>query len=316
LAQIRSPRNWTLVPSDRHDCLWDGPHVIRQSGCPLFDIPTGRATSSTEAAALEVIGNELDKRDLATTWTPASLHIEHALTIDEHLAVRLAEVELYYATRDPRDEDAKRPLSLPLALVAGPSDDLVPTSPFRYWMAFGVPVADPAIRHRLMSQIAVSEIRGRAGVGADRLSLSDIGSARAATTTVTGSAGGRYDEALLFSSDTPSSDGSVPGGGDEQAASTDVGDDDSSRTHGGGGEGGNDLESSENRRMRGVVVNRRITGEDANLLFWLGLDVIREETASAFEGDLRHYADHLWDEAGGWPQSSKSTCRLAGASRP
>lgn len=62
--------------------------------------------------------------------------------------------------------------------------------------------------------------------------------------------------------------------------------------------------------LSGVVVNRRITEDDAQPLYWVGFDVVRDD-ARPFIEDLLHYADHL--HAGGapqWPFNTTEDCPL------
>ena len=65
----------------------------------------------------------------------------------------------------------------------------------------------------------------------------------------------------------------------------------------------------------GIVINRRITVDEASLLYWMGFDVIRDRAAS-FARDLRHYAAHLL--AGGrkaWPPKDQACTIRDGGGR-
>jgi len=57
----------------------------------------------------------------------------------------------------------------------------------------------------------------------------------------------------------------------------------------------------------GVVVNLRISPEDAGVLHWLGFDVVRDE-AERFVDDLRHYSAHV--AAAQWAIPSNAFCNV------
>ncbi|TFV88051.1 hypothetical protein E4P40_10500, partial [Blastococcus sp. CT_GayMR20] len=93
LAQLRRPINWQLLtPQFDATELRRVPIVIHLSGCPLFrlpdpDRPADRADISGLIAAL---------KDVGVTVLPGQAKFEHAVTVDEYLALRQSEAELLW----------------------------------------------------------------------------------------------------------------------------------------------------------------------------------------------------------------------------
>jgi hypothetical protein len=121
-------------------------------------------------------------------------------------------------------------------------------------MAVGVPINDPAIRHRLVSQLTPKRPPADAWLRpVARVDAGEAGREPAAEDLL----------GLATVTDQPG--------------------------------------PAEARPLTGIVVNRRVSDDEAHLLYWIGFDVVRD-TASSFTPDLLHYAQHL--RAGGrksWP---------------
>jgi hypothetical protein len=150
LDRIRYPTNWRLLtPEFSEPRMRAHPTVIHLGGCPLFQLPDltelARSTPGDELVAeLERVGVPVDGS--RTTIT-------HAVTVDEYLALRQSEAELFWMSSHHDDPGRRRSRALPPYLTRDR-----PTNP-RFWMAIGLPIADPAIRHRVVSQITVRRLR-------------------------------------------------------------------------------------------------------------------------------------------------------------
>ena len=107
------------------------------NGCPLYNIPE---LASPEADRL--------RDDLQAAGVPVRgrAHLEHAVTIGEYLALRQSEAEPIWHGYD-QQESRHLNRSLPSHLMVSTQRNP------RYWQSMGVPVADAAVRHRLVSQL-------------------------------------------------------------------------------------------------------------------------------------------------------------------
>lgn len=248
LQQLRFPVAWqVLTPKVDNQELLRGPHIVHLNGAPLIGLPGSRGDRRRDQAIendLAAIREGLaavkaDPGDGFVNVENAPKVLEHAVTTDEYLAVRQAEVELILASRQEKDSAARGDRSLPPFLSSSSASDSDGENP-RFWMALGVPISDPAVRHRLVSQLTPKS----------RVSASEA-----------------ERPAWLPTPHPP-------------------------------------------RRFSGIVVNLRISDEDAHLLYWMGFDVVRD-SAAAFTTDLRHYAKHI--RRGGnaaWPPMA-GNCPIA-----
>jgi hypothetical protein len=138
LAHLRSPVNWRLVTNSSEESdLREMPIIVHLNGCPLYNIPE---PASPEADRL--------RDDLQAAGVPVRgrAHLEHAVTIGEYLALRQSEAELIwhgYDQQESRHLNRSLPSHLMVSTLRNP----------RYWLSMGVPVADAAVRHRLVSQL-------------------------------------------------------------------------------------------------------------------------------------------------------------------
>jgi hypothetical protein len=249
LDRIQRPENWRLLtPEFDKPELLSRPIVVHLSGCPLFELPTLRQGS---AEAKQLI-SDLDQVGISVELGTTT--IAHAITVDEYLALRQSEAELFWLSNDRLDPDARTSRALPPDLLSDRD-----TNP-RFWMALGLPIGDPAIRHRVVSQITVRRLRETADRPADT-------PARAA------SALGARPAAMQSAEET---------GLDKTNRRFDV---------------------------DGVAINRRVDDDEANLLYWLGLDVV-EADCRDFVDDLFHYAAHVRHDGPNKRPSTTASCTV------
>jgi hypothetical protein len=281
LRQIMRPKKWTLLtPSLDPRELLGGPHVVHLSGCPLFELPKrGDPAVRKLIEALREVHVRIED--------PDSICLEHAVTVDEYLAFRQAEVELLWSAHKARSKEDRRSRGLhPFLLASSRSPSDAGQNP-RFWTAFGVPVADAGVRHRIVSQFTLRHL----------LALADEPSGSLMRQAAEAIGGGRLGS-------PPSREGGRLGTAPSVALMD---------------EGEEALEPDagmapqpQDRRLDGVVVNRRINDDEASILYWVGLDVVTDD-AESFIPDLEHYARHLTVP----PQRPPRTleCPLAGEVR-
>jgi hypothetical protein len=215
--------------------------------------------------------------------------IEHAIFADEYLSFRHAEIELFYQNYSEKDSANRFDRSLPRLLTSSSSDrnDSDGRNP-RFWMVMGVALGDPGIRYRLISQLSFGH------------------SVTRATGPATGTSASTSDQrAMPTQSDLPSEinpddvfgiqrlEGMVP----ETARIRES-------------NNGKPAEEEEEEEFEGpsaygqysgIIVNWRITEDEASTLYWLGFDVIKDRVGS-FDDDLIHYTNHLKEDGWlGWP---------------
>lgn len=137
LEYVRAPRNWRLVTDNTDESvLREMPIIVHLNGCPLYEIPK---FDSAEAAQLR-----LDLKDAGVAFTTQD-HLDHAVTIGEYLALRQSETELIWHRHSHVNRHLNRSLHRHLMISTQRNP--------RYWVSMGVPVADAAVRHRLVSQL-------------------------------------------------------------------------------------------------------------------------------------------------------------------
>jgi hypothetical protein len=230
---LRNPARWRLLTSDFNpDELRDTPIVIHLSGCPLFNLPAPDKMPDLATAGL-------------AEWPEVDFF--HAVTVDEYLALRQSEAELIWSSDD--SGGGKRNRALPQDLMINKEDLANP----RFWLSMGVPVADPAVRHRLVSQLTRQRLAGQ------RRSNPNWAPAPAAV-----GGGGDADTGSMLGPPPPEEivlDDLLVLGADEAGA-------------------------------LGVAVNTRIGDDETNLLYWMGWDVV-EGDCNEFAEDLGHYTLHI-----------------------
>jgi hypothetical protein len=276
---------WEVLSDDTGDGrpLHDGPHVVHLSGAPLLTLPGTRSVPGTRWddprsaeelkpvlkgiwAGLQHVGVlRFDLDGARHADSVRHIVIEHAVTTDEYLAVRQAEAELLLTSTREKDRSNRRSRALPPFLTSSNvHGDYGKGQNPRFWMLVGVPMGDPAIRHRVISQLSPRRpdpdpIRLRPEDDGD---LVDVG-------VLTTSAVVELDE-------DDDLDALLGLGGDEDEMP---------------------VFEHDGRAPTGIVVNRRITDDQSHLLYWMGFDIVRDSAAS-FSADLRHYRSHL--RGSGW----------------
>lgn len=147
LQAILTPNRWHLLSDDAADASRDrllaSPTIIHLSGCPLFALPD---------LADPVIGpplvNQFRAVDIVSLDTERA-EVLHAVTVDEYLALRQAEAEHFWHGASGSSSGSRRGRGLPKEFAE--ASEAHP----RFWMAIGVPIGDPAVRHRLVAQITL-----------------------------------------------------------------------------------------------------------------------------------------------------------------
>lgn len=159
LPSLLRPAQWRILRSDFDPReLRRRPIVVHLNGCPLLELPD--VTASDEPWAAEMFG---DLEELEMVEVGDRVCFFHAVTVDEYLALRQSEAELFWASEDGKNKEQRRSRALPPDLTHDT------TRYARYWMVLGVPVADPAIRHRVTSHLTIRRFRYE---GAGTISLS------------------------------------------------------------------------------------------------------------------------------------------------
>ena len=169
--ELRRPSSWQLLsPRTDKDQIRGRPVVVHISGAPLLHLPSLAASNDAVGAVRTSLGDRADH-----------LVLRHAVTIDEYLALRQAEAELFWSSSD---SDSNSSRALPDSLTKDGNANR------RFWMAIGVPLADPAVRHRVVSQISLKAMLAAAAASSP---TSGAGDASAVTGYVSKRANDGHD---------------------------------------------------------------------------------------------------------------------------
>lgn len=141
LSRLQRPQNWRVLDERGFvDEPRDRPLVIHLSGCPLIELPEAPQVS-------DLLRRGLQRADIDVT--PNTVLVP-AITVDEYLAMRQSENELSMLNRgnnaDPKSRSSR---GLPESLTQTRSK----AGTVRYWLVMGVPMADPAVRNRVLAQV-------------------------------------------------------------------------------------------------------------------------------------------------------------------
>jgi hypothetical protein len=148
LHTLRHPSVWQLLtPKTGTDVLRAQPTIIHLSGCPLFTLPD--LAEDRNANLVEELA------DVGILVDSAEVELAHAVTVDEYLALRQSEAELFWTSNDDASASSRNRALHPSFTKDGGANR-------RFWMALGVPMADPAVRNRVASQITLRWIRDSA----------------------------------------------------------------------------------------------------------------------------------------------------------
>lgn len=148
--KFRRPSEWQLLSSQpEFKDIGQMPIVVHLNGAPLLKLPTFEEGSTLLEGFRELgIGIE----GSSNSDGGPSIEITHAVVVDEYLAMRHSEAEFFWSARDISDAKANAGRALPPQF----SRDSRYTP--RYWVALGVAFGDPAVRHRLVSQMTLRRI--------------------------------------------------------------------------------------------------------------------------------------------------------------
>jgi len=154
LEAIRNPKLWMPLSVLRVDSLRkDLPIIVHATGCPLININAECKNTVRQLVRPNGVGagGPYAFEDIEL---PESIHVSHAVSVDEYLAIRLAEAEYQRAYESVQANALQRPEVADIGQVF-PKSGTNPT----YFSFFGVPFGDPAVRQRLMSLLTVRWIR-------------------------------------------------------------------------------------------------------------------------------------------------------------
>jgi hypothetical protein len=146
LNSLTQPKEWRVMYEGRLD-MPDHPIVVRLTGSPLMDLPP---LPGEPVSALELDGESTLAFDLEAVGVVRKDNDEfvHSATVDEYLALRQAEAEYFWVySRGSIASVTSR--ALPKSLLNCGSH-----GPIRFWMTVGVPMKDPAVRLRVLSQMS------------------------------------------------------------------------------------------------------------------------------------------------------------------
>lgn len=228
LQSLLEPERWDLVHPNLEDGL-EQPHVVHLSGCPLLPLPVH---GSEHHQVLEQLNASM--QDALFPFAPEHLVLEHAVTIDEYLALQQSEAELLWSVGQRTGGGTNREasgmsLALPPLILSSSTEKGSDGGSPRFWMTLGVPVSDPAIRSRIVTQLTLKTLLEKTQQGSAAHSTAGVGSAL-------------HDD----DEDEEEENLGVVVARPKEAV----------------------------RGLAGVVVNRRITQEEGGILYWLGLDVV------------------------------------------
>jgi len=299
LDDIRAPVGWFPLTRENKRLLDPSlPLIIRATGCPLLEI----SSELVDQVRTLLTGNpaySFQAHDLV------GLGVQHAVTVDEYLALRQAEVEIYQAVAS-RSDTKPRVTDISLAFEHGRSRNDI------YFTFLGVPFADPAVRQRLLTLLTTrwvgnigEETRGRPSPlrsvpdepGEEELSAEDVVRLRklAREQRRAEKFAGRIEEA------------SVPGAGPEDRSEP------SGPAPGAPGPAQDNQEEQVVElpaAVKGLAVNSRLDPDEAALLASLGLQVVHGQ-CDDLAGHLDDYAAHLGD--GTFSALYRDRCLVSGA---
>jgi hypothetical protein len=154
LEAIRNPNRWMPLSAIRAKSLRnDLPTIVRATGCPLINI-SDDCKNTVRHLVRPKGGGAGGPYEFDHIERPGAVHVSHAVSVDEYLAIRLAEAEYQRAYESLRGNYLQLPEVADISQVF-PKSGTNPT----YFAFFGVPFGDPAVRQRLMSLLTVRWIR-------------------------------------------------------------------------------------------------------------------------------------------------------------
>jgi len=157
LDVIRNPKCWVPLSSkNKLGLLKRLPLIVRASGCPLITVK-GECTDRVLKLVLPMRPPGSLQKPPPTPYDfneGAKVLVNHAVIVDEYLAIRLAEAEIQRAYESQRSgiQQVAEVASIGQAFDGSSKNDF-------YFAFFGVPFGDPAVRQRLMSLLTVRWIQ-------------------------------------------------------------------------------------------------------------------------------------------------------------
>ena len=157
LVGIRNPKSWAPLSAKGAGLLRkDLPLILRVTGCPLVSIKGAcaeRVRSLVKPPPVMGGSQRVQGRPYAFA-EGESVFVSHAVSVDEYLAIRLAEAEIQRAYESLQADTQQRAevSDVGQAFAGSPRN---PT----YFAFLGVPFADPSVRQRLMSLLTVRWIQ-------------------------------------------------------------------------------------------------------------------------------------------------------------
>jgi hypothetical protein len=243
--------DWRLItPDTPQEQLTRHPVIVHLNGCPMFATPQLVQTQNPTLLA-----------QLAAVGIHDGAVVNHAVTVDEYLALRQSTAELFWTTDRTRDTKNRNSRALPPMLTL--DTEIIP----RYWMALGLPMDDAAVRNRFTSQITLGWVRHHAFQRPEDESSGLLGRDTEATPPA-----------------APPQSGSSLLGADPEA--------EASSSSANGRSGTEPAPESPRADVYGVAVNTRMSADEVVLLNWLGLDVVHGASGD-FTSELHHYAEHV-----------------------
>lgn len=262
------------------------PLVVRLTGCPLYELDRSALRRAAESV------------NIAPSRSNPEAAFGLALDYDEHFALRQSQAEMLWASLDdrpqasgeglPTDRDRGlhrghlrdgefRPSSVP---GPGGPRSAAPGRQVRFWALLGVPTEDPVIRRRVVTLFNLRAIASMKGAGDGRQ--------RAGAPAPALARGGTGPQADFFGLAQPSP--ADPSNEAEDSVPTD--DDDVAGV----------------LSFPGFAANTSVDDDEAALLEWLGLTVVRRSVADFIPG-IDHYGDaHLLRQVA----FSRTECHAAG----
>lgn len=154
LHQFLQPTSWEVVwPNLEED--FDQVHLIHLAGCPLLDLPT----VASDSGFLKDLALRLT--DSAIEFDADELVLSHAVVVDEYLALQQSEAEMLWAVVHKNEPDSS--LALPALFTGSDTADAASSPNPRFWMAMGVPLDDPAVRNRVITQLTIRRLLVKVG---------------------------------------------------------------------------------------------------------------------------------------------------------
>lgn len=155
LDRLLQLSGWEMVRPNMESGLGD-PHVVHLGGCPLFTLPSW-AGSPTEGTRDFLRGLAAELSDKGMLFEPGAMALTHAVVVDEYLAVQQSEAEILWTVGAAQGGTQSGSFALPALFTSSSTDNSEGSNP-RYWIALGVPLDDPGVRNRVLTQLTLRNL--------------------------------------------------------------------------------------------------------------------------------------------------------------